>query len=186
MFQGVLFLEKKCIFIQVLLYFRDFKGNNMMFRKTQSDDESLHFVAVDLQVATTFFKCKFQTLVNILQHFFVWLQGTRYDTPAMDLSVYLFTTVKPSVRQTRLHELLEIYRLSLNEISEKLKYPINLTSEVIWTIRETTQMHIKLWLRTIVHSLGNRSFLGYTSVNANFHFGTLWHLSDRVCLFSKK
>lgn len=86
---------------------RDYKFNNMLFRLDPVNKKKiLDHVAIDLQV-------------------------TRYDTPAWDLSYYLFTTVEHSVRQKHLQTLLETYVNALNEFTEKLGCPTALKYKVI-------------------------------------------------------
>ncbi len=42
-------------------------------------------------------------------HVMIDFQLLNYCTPAVDVGYYLFSSVKPAVRQTRLKELLEVY-----------------------------------------------------------------------------
>lgn len=57
-------------------------------------------------------------------------QVTRYGSPAIDLGYYLFTSVDPNVRETKLDELLTHYLQVLNDTTSQLEHPINLSLEV--------------------------------------------------------
>lgn len=55
---------------------------------------------------------------------------TRYNAPVLDLAYYLFSSVKPHVRQSHLREMLELYKDTLNSVTEDFGHPVNLTYEV--------------------------------------------------------
>jgi len=60
----------------------------------------------------------------------MWFQVTRYNSPALDLGYYFFTSVKPDVRQAHLREMLELYKDTVNSVTEEFGHPTNLIYEV--------------------------------------------------------
>ncbi|CAL8123631.1 unnamed protein product [Orchesella dallaii] len=88
----------------LLLNHGDYWNNNMMFLLDPDTQKVTGHVAIDLQV-------------------------TRYNSPGLDLSYYLFTSVKPLVRRAHLEDLLRSYLETLQSTSKDLGYPIDLTYE---------------------------------------------------------
>ncbi|ODM90786.1 hypothetical protein Ocin01_15895 [Orchesella cincta] len=82
----------------------DYYNNNMMFLKDQEKSEVIGHRALDLQL-------------------------TRYISPVVDISYYIFTSVKPDVRRNNLEELFEWYLEQLNSTSASLNYPIDMSYE---------------------------------------------------------
>ncbi|ODM93652.1 putative oxidoreductase dhs-27 [Orchesella cincta] len=80
----------------------DFWNNNMMFKRDPESNKITGHIAIDLQV-------------------------TRYNSPALDISYYLFTSVKPAVRREHLQTLLTTYLETLHETTRNLDCPIDLT-----------------------------------------------------------
>lgn len=56
--------------------------------------------------------------------------NTQYKSLALDLSLYLYTSVQAKVRQNHLKDLLQLYLDVFVEFSAKLGHPANLTFEV--------------------------------------------------------
>lgn len=73
--------------------------------------------------------CKYSALFQINDYSYD-LKVTRYNSPALDLGYYFFTSVKPDVRQKHLREMLELYKETVNSVTEEFGHPINLTYEV--------------------------------------------------------
>ncbi len=90
-----------------MLFFRDYWNNNMMFLVDDPTQKNVHHVAIDLQV-------------------------TRYNSPALDLTYYFFTSVQPHVRRAYLLELLTLYKDTLNKVTEDFGHPTNLTIDQIF------------------------------------------------------
>ncbi len=97
-----------------LLIFRDYWNSNMMFHKEKLDGTQFDgHVIIDFQVLN-------------------------YSTPAVDIGYYLFTTVKPAVRQQKLKELLEIYLDAFVKTTKDLGYPVKMSYEdLLRDLRET-------------------------------------------------
>ncbi|ODM93651.1 hypothetical protein Ocin01_13029, partial [Orchesella cincta] len=91
----------------LLLNHGDYWNNNMLFSLDPETKKVNGHVAIDLQV-------------------------TRYNSPAVDLSYYIFTSVKPAVRRAHLQDLLRSYLATLQGTSKDLGYPIDLTYEEIY------------------------------------------------------
>jgi len=72
----------------------------MMFLLDDSNQKVVHHVAID-----------FQTI--------------RYNTPALDLVLYLFRSVQPKIRRANLLELLNLYKNTFNKTLEDLGYSSN-------------------------------------------------------------
>ncbi|CAL8097883.1 unnamed protein product [Orchesella dallaii] len=82
----------------------DYYNNNMMFLKNQETNEIIGHKALDFQL-------------------------TRYISPVVDISYYIFTSVKPEIRRAHFEELLEWYLEQLNSTSASLNYPIDMSYE---------------------------------------------------------
>ncbi len=70
---------------------------------------------------------------QISGHIAIDFQMLRYCTSSLDLSYYLFTSVKPRVRQSRLPDLLKIYLKTLQETTKRLGYPIPLLYDQLYS-----------------------------------------------------
>lgn len=57
-------------------------------------------------------------------------QMTRYNVPVIELAYYLFLSVDMDVRQTYLHDFLELYLDTFKDVASKLGYPVQMTHEV--------------------------------------------------------
>lgn len=68
---------------------------------------------------------------KITGHIAVDFQLLRYCSPSVDLSYYLFTSVKIPVRLSRFEDLFSGYLETLNEVSNELGHPINMIYEVM-------------------------------------------------------
>ncbi|CAL8123643.1 unnamed protein product [Orchesella dallaii] len=80
----------------------DYWNNNSLFLKDSANDKAIGHVAIDLQ------------MVN-------------YNSPATDISYYLYTSVKEEVRQANLQELLKLYFDTLKETAQNLDHTLDLT-----------------------------------------------------------
>lgn len=74
-------------------------------------------------------------------HVMIDLQLVNYCTPGVDLGYYLFSSVKPEVRQTRLKEMLEGYLDVLVKTTKDLGYPIVMTYEELFKDFRETFIH---------------------------------------------
>ncbi|CAL8123634.1 unnamed protein product [Orchesella dallaii] len=88
---------------------RDYHNNNMMFLKDTTSEKIVGHIAIDLQ------------MVN-------------YNSPAIDLSVYLHASVNDKVRQDHLQEILTLYFSTLKETTKKLSHPMDLNFEEFYAI----------------------------------------------------
>lgn len=88
--------------------FSDFWNNNMMFLRDSANGRVTGHIAVDFQML-------------------------RYCTSSLDLSYYLFTSVKPHVRQSCLSDLLNVYLETLKTATANLGYPISLTYDQLYS-----------------------------------------------------
>ncbi len=86
---------------------RDYWNNNMMFLVDNPTNKVVHHVAIDFQI-------------------------TRYNSPALDLAYYFFTSVQPNVRRSHLLDLLTLYKDTLNKVTEEFGHPTNLTLDQIF------------------------------------------------------
>lgn len=73
------------------------------------------------------------TTGQTIGHIALDFQLLRYCTASLDLSYYLFTSVKPSVRQSHLSDLLKVYLETMLIVTANLGYPIPLTYEQLYT-----------------------------------------------------
>lgn len=87
---------------------RDYWNNNMMFHRDCANKQVTGHIAVDFQML-------------------------RYCTSSLDLSYYLFTSVKAHVRQSRLSDLLTVYLETLKTATRNLGYPISLTYDQLYS-----------------------------------------------------
>lgn len=63
---------------------------------------------------------------KITHHKSVDFQVTRYNSPVIDVTFYLFTSVNTDIRQRRLKDLLHLYLVILNTVSKNLGHGTNL------------------------------------------------------------
>ncbi|CAL8123628.1 unnamed protein product [Orchesella dallaii] len=80
----------------------DYWNNNMMFKRDPDTNKVSDHIAIDLQV-------------------------TRYNSPALDLTYFLYTSVKSEVRRSHMQELLTLYLETLQKTALDLGFPIDFT-----------------------------------------------------------
>lgn len=72
---------------------------------------------------------------KIIDYVMVDFQVLRYNNAVNDLAYYLFTSVKPEVRQAQLKALLQHYLSILNIVTLELGHPIDLSYDVSVTLK---------------------------------------------------
>ncbi len=87
-------------------------------------------------------------------HIAIDFQVLRYCTPGVDLGYYLFTSVKPEVRQARLRELLCVYTDVLRETTENLGYPMKISYEQVYNDFRKTFRYGYFWELTVATGAG--------------------------------
>ncbi|CAL8070786.1 unnamed protein product [Orchesella dallaii] len=106
----------------------DYWNNNMMFLKNNETNQIIGHIAIDLQV-------------------------TRYNSPALNLGYYLYTSVKPEVRLNNFHEILGRYFDILKQTAAKLGHPIDISYEELYIIFRKKLM-LGFWFALCFTSVG--------------------------------
>ncbi len=91
---------------------------------------------------------------NMTGHIAIDFQVLRYCTPGVDLGYYLFTSVKPQVRQSRLQDLLSVYLNVLTETTTSLGYPMKVNYKQIYKDFCKTFRYGYFWGLTVATGAG--------------------------------
>ncbi len=78
---------------------------------------------------------------NYYGHVIIDFQLLNFNTPAVDVAYYLFTSVKPDVRQAKLKQLLEIWLDAFVKTTKDLGYPVEMTYESLLRDFRDTFVH---------------------------------------------
>lgn len=89
---------------KVKYLYRDYWNNNMMFLR---DDQN-----------------------KIVGHVILDFQVVRYNSPALDIGNFMYTSMQPEVRRAHLPELLSLYLETLKSTSRDLGHPIEMSYDV--------------------------------------------------------
>lgn len=63
-------------------------------------------------------------------HVILDFQVVRYNSPALDICNFMYTTMQPEARRVHLHELLRLYLDVLKSTSRDLGHPIEMSYDV--------------------------------------------------------
>lgn len=92
---------------------------------------------------------KYDSEENIADLRLIDFQSFRYTTPAVDILYFLFSSVKPEIREKRMDELLSAYLESLNSTLEEFDCEQRLTKEQLDEEVRRSRPHI-LWITVTI------------------------------------
>lgn len=116
---------------------------------------------------------------KILYQKVIDLQVTRYNSPAVDLALYLFSSVQTDVRQSHFKDLLQLYLDTFHKFNSDLGHSVNLSYETLFT-QYRKKFRLGFWLSLIISYGPGLDIFKNTDLTDNLDVGHVGEVAHKL------